>query len=1204
MNSSFKRNLVIGFGFSLLLLVISSVASYMSIRNLLKSAEQVEHTNQVIRGLDKVITQLINAETGQRGYLLTGEDNFLQPYQGAIDDAKAAIADVRKLTIDHHAQQLSLNQLQEIVVLRLGMLQKFIMKKQRGQQPTAEELQEGKQHMDQARAIIAGMVDRENQLLSERTAKMNRFAGYTPTLIVIAAFLSIILTVISFARVSSDFERTTQLQLALQEKDQQISRRINIIQEVAEKVSTGDYSVRVTETDQQDTLGSLAISLNHMAHALETSFNSLADKEWLQAGIASLNEQMLGEYELPVLTRNIIEFVAEYTGSQVGAFYIIDADATLKFTRGFAFDESQGRSAFNIGEGLVGQAASGSKMMRISNVQADQMLVSYASGQILPKNIVAIPLLHERKVMGVMELASIREYNTSEMAFFENISHIIGTVLNSVENRKRLQELLEETQSQAEELQAQHNELENINSELEAQTEKLQASEEELKVQQEELLEANEELEERARLLEEKNQLVFERNIEIQRKAEELEQSTRYKSEFLANMSHELRTPLNSILLLSRLMAENNENNLNSEQIEYARVIQGSGQGLLALIDEILDLSKIEAGKMELLYSDVPVKDVLEDMSALFTPIAKEKGIEFRTTIDEFAQRIIETDRLRVEQIIRNLIANALKFTSQGYVELQVSMTDRNSHHITFSVRDTGIGIAPEKQQLVFEAFRQADGSTRRKYGGTGLGLSISRELARLLGGEIQLQSEPGKGSVFTINIPVSKAAAAIHSTTGEELPAGAVPEIPTLKPLTSEKEIRQRFISEVIPDPIPDDRNEILPEDRVILIVEDDTNFAESLLKFTRRKGYKGVVAVRGDEALDLAVKFKPAGILLDIQLPVKDGWEVMEELKNNIDSRHIPVHMMSAYDGKYKSLSKGAVDFINKPVAYEQMQNIFERIEFMLNNNPRKVLIVEENLKHAKALAFYLENYSVNTEIRNTVNSSVEALQKQEVNCVILDMGVPNQRSYDTLEKVKKQQGLENIPIIIFTGRNLSKAEEVKIKQYADSIVIKTAHSYQRILDEVSLFLHLVEEKNTPTKPSNNLGILQEVLKNKTVLVADDDIRNIYSLTRALETYQMKVVSATDGREALQQLQDHPETDIVLMDMMMPEMDGYESTRRIKSNPKFKKLPVIAVTAKAMIGDREKCIEAGASDYISKPVDIDQLLSLLRVWLYDSAK
>lgn len=1204
MNSSFKRNLIIGFGFSLLLLVISSVASYMSIRNLLESSEQVEHTNSVIRGLDKVVTQLINAETGQRGYLLTGEENFLQPYQGAIEEAKEAITEVKGLTSDNLSQQQSLNQLQIIVTSRLSMLQKLIGKKQRGQQVTPEELQQGKQYMDQARLVIAEMVDRENKLLAERTTQMNKFAGYTPMLIVIAAVLSIILTVVSFMRVSSDFERTTKLQLALQDKDQQISRRINLIQEVAGKISAGDYSIRVQETDQGDNLGSLAISLNQMAHSLETSFRELADKEWLQAGIATLNEKMLGEYELPVLTKNIIEYVASYTNSQVGAIYVTDADASLKFIRGFAFDETKSKITINVGEGFVGQAASGTTLHRINNVPEAQVLISYASGALKPKDIVAIPLIHERKVMGVMELASINDYTVNEMAFFETISHIVGTVLNSVENRKRLQELLEETQSQSEELQAQHNELENINSELEAQTEKLQASEEELKVQQEELLEANEELEERARLLEEKNQLVFERNIEIQRKAEELEQSTRYKSEFLANMSHELRTPLNSILLLSRLLSENSDNSLNSEQIEYARVIQGSGQGLLALIDEILDLSKIEAGKMDLLYSDVPVADVLADMSALFSPIAREKGIEFRTSMGENVQRIIETDRLRVEQVIKNLIANALKFTSKGHVELQVTMPDSDNRSISFTVRDTGIGIAPEKQQVIFEAFRQADGSTRRKYGGTGLGLSISRELARLLGGEIKLESESGKGSSFTITIPVSRAAAEISQAADPLLMPEENQVMPVLKPAVSDKEIRQRYLSDVIPEAVPDDRADIRPNDRVILIIEDDTNFAKSLLKFTHRKGYKGVVCVRGDEAVALAVQYGPVGILLDIQLPMKDGWEVMEELKNNLETRHIPVHMMSSYDGKYKSLSKGAVDFINKPVAFEQMDNIFERIEFMLNSNPRKVLIVEENLKHAKALSFYLENYSVNTEIRNTVHSSVEALQKQEVNCVILDMGIPNQRSYDTLEEVKKTPGLENIPIIIFTGRNLSKAEEVKIKQYADSIVIKTAHSYQRILDEVSLFLHLVEEKSVTKAPSNNLGILQEVLKDKTVLIADDDIRNIYSLTKALEAYKMKVVSATDGKEALQALQDHPETDIVLMDMMMPEMDGYESTRRIKSNPRFRKLPVIAVTAKAMIGDREKCIEAGASDYISKPVDIDQLLSLLRVWLYDAGK
>jgi signal transduction histidine kinase/DNA-binding response OmpR family regulator len=918
---------------------------------------------------------------------------------------------------------------------------------------------------------------------------------------------------------------------------------------------------------------------------------------------------MLGENELPQLSKNVLDFITQYTDSQTAAFYHAIDGETLHFIKGVAFDEQQTKQRLAFGEGLPGQSAANAHIIHLKEVSGDLMMINHATGSIRPRNIIAFPLFFERKVVGVIELASINPYPANVVAFLETVAHNIGTAINSIENRRRLQELLEETQSQAEELQAQHGEMENINSELEAQTEKLQASEEELKVQQEELVEANSELEERARLLEEKNQQVFERNLEIQKKAEELEQSTRYKSEFLANMSHELRTPLNSILLLSRLLSENSSNNLSSDQIEYARVIQNSGHGLLSLIDEILDLSKIEAGKMDLQYSDVPVQDIVEDMTALFDPIAKEKGITFKTTIDPNVQGIIETDRLRLGQVIKNLIANALKFTAKGYVELKIFMPGTEGNTMAFTVKDTGIGIPPEKQAIIFEAFQQADGSTRRKYGGTGLGLSISRQLTRLLGGEIHLHSEPGQGSEFTVHIPVSKAVASLTAIgpipeSGKPQPLSTGALVPQ-QPAAPARELRQRYTTEVIPDPVPDDRDRInILVDKVILIVEDDTNFAKSLLDFTRSKGYKGVVTVRGDEALTLAQQFMPAGILLDIQLPVKDGWEVMEELKNNAQTRHIPVHMMSSYDGKYKSLSKGAVDFINKPVAYEQMEDIFARIEFMLTNNPRKVLIVEENMKHAKALAYYLENFQVNTEIKTTVVGSVQALLQKEVNCVILDMGIPNQRSYDTLDEVKKTPGLENIPIIIFTGKNLSRPEEVKIKQYADSIVIKTAHSYQRILDEVSLFLHLVEEKGAAasSKPSNNLGVLQEVLKDKTVLIADDDIRNIYSLTKALETYNMKVVSAVDGKDALKQLQENPEVDIVLMDMMMPEMDGYESTKRIKANPAFSKLPVIAVTAKAMTGDREKCIEAGASDYISKPVDIDQLLSLLRVWLYDA--
>jgi CheY-like chemotaxis protein/two-component sensor histidine kinase len=662
-------------------------------------------------------------------------------------------------------------------------------------------------------------------------------------------------------------------------------------------------------------------------------------------------------------------------------------------------------------------------------------------------------------------------------------------------------------------------------------------------------------------------------------------------------MSHELRTPLNSILLLSRLLYENNDDNLNADQVEYAKVIQSSGNGLLSLIDEILDLSKIEAGKMQLEYEATAITSITEDMRMLFEPMAKDKQIAFEIKVNEKSPAYFETDKQRLEQVLKNLISNAMKFTSKGSITLSVDKHPHNEHLLSFAVIDTGIGIPEDKQKLIFEAFQQADGSTRRKYGGTGLGLSISRELVRLLGGTIELQSAPGEGSTFTVSVPANKDFR-IEQNSIESF-FESLPEKETKKESWKEEDV---YVLKDIPESIPDDRTQISSDDRAILIVEDDVNFAKSLLEFTRNKGYKGVVCVRGDEAIDCARRYNPVGILLDIQLPVKSGWEVMEELKNNPQTRHIPVHIMSSYEVRRESILKGAVDFVSKPVAFDQIQEIFEKLEYVLNRQSNKVLIIEENPKHAKALAYFLETFNINSEIKNTIADSVDAL-RNEADCVILDMGIPDQKTYDMLEEVKKTEGLENLPIIIFTGKSLSMAEEQRIKQYADSIVIKTAHSYQRILDEISLFLHLVEENKS--KPETNgkkkLGALNEVLKGKTVLVVDDDVRNIFSLTKALERMDMNIIPAIDGKDAIQKLQEHSNINIVLLDMMMPEMDGYETAKRIRAEYKWKDLPVIAVTAKAMLGDREKCIQAGASDYITKPVDIDQLLSLLRVWLYE---
>ncbi|MGN7203620.1 response regulator [Pedobacter sp. SAFR-022] len=1193
MQKSLKSNLQVGLGLSLLILFITSLASFISIRNLVKSSELVAHSNEVIFKTNQIISHLKDAETGQRGYLLTGEQVFLEPTVGAKAKALDLINEVAAETKDNQFQQKNLEKLHVIVDRRLDMIMRLIDVRTKGGDISVNALLEGKDLMDEARSIITMMQTEENRILQSRTEELNKFAGYTPILIIIAAIISIFITIYFYRKVYKDFYAKMELQRALEEKNREIDYRIGVIRDLASQISAGNYDIRLDD-QQTDGLGSLTGHLNAMAESLKKSFSLLEEKEWQQAGIATLNDKMVGEKTVAQLTSDVLENIVEHTNSQVAAFYLLE-DKELHLVSSFALAAGHAKTRVKVGEGLVGQVADSGKLMVLNDIPQDELTISYTSGETVARNVVAVPVYRDRALMGIMEFGSLTTYTPQQLAFLREVSHNIGIAIHVSQNRKKLQEFLEETQAQAEELQAQHSELEGLNAELEAQSQKIQTSEEELRVQQEELLQSNQELEERTSLLEEKNQMIQERNRDIQLKAEQLEQSTKYKSEFLANMSHELRTPLNSILLLSKLMSENND--LDKEYIEYAEVIQSSGQGLLGLIDEILDLSKIEAGKMKLEFSDVNIGEVATDMRSLFNPLAKNKQLQLLIELDEDV-KTLNTDKMRLEQVLKNLLSNAIKFTTAGEVRLSVSKDERG-RNILFKVTDTGIGIPENKQSLIFEAFQQADGSTRRKYGGTGLGLSISRELAKLLGGEIELTSKENIGSEFTLSLPIER------GTTTEDASFAEPVVVKQVYPEKVAEPLPERYTVPNIPKDVEDDRDDIQEGDKIILIIEDDTNFAKTLLNFTRKRSYKGIVAVRGDVGIELANHYKPLAILLDIQLPVKDGWQVMEELKSNPATRPIPVHIMSSMEVKKESLLRGAIDFINKPVALEHMSQIFQKLEHALSRFPKKVLIVEENRQHAEALNYFLSNYNIQTQVANNVTESIGALSKQEVDCVILDMGVPDTNAYDTLETIKKTKGLENLPIIIFTGKNLSKGEEARIKQYADSIVVKTAHSYQRILDEAGLFLHLVEEQAAGTKPGKILperfGGLYEVLNNKTVLIADDDVRNIFSLTKALEQHKMKVLAATDGKEALQVLKENPLVDIVLMDMMMPEMDGYETTKQIRKIPAYKQLPILAVTAKAMMGDREKCIAAGASDYISKPVDVDQLTSLLRVWLYD---
>jgi signal transduction histidine kinase/DNA-binding response OmpR family regulator len=1141
-----------------------------------------------------VISYAKDAETGQRGYLLTGDATFLEPYTGAREKIASSLNNVSRLTIESADQQRDLEQLRKILDTRFAFLDNSVNSKLLD----VEQLRKGKATMDDAREVVAKMQTFERTLLTSRTVRLNRFASITPIIIVFAALAALFITIYFYRKVNKSFRDNLLLTEQLRAKDKEISDRINIIQGIATNISKGDYKIRLN-AEQNDGLGSLSLSLNKMADSLDRSFTLLSNKEWLQSGHAQLSDKMAGEKDISTLTSSVVEHMATYTNSQVGAFYLLERDSALILKSGYAFKLDSKNETVYLGEGIVGQCALNKKEIIVTDINDADFLISFGAGNVKPKTIVAFPVIFEDRLKGVIELGAVQEYSAQAIEFMTSVSRNIGVALNTAINRARLQELLEETQSQSEELQAQHSELENLNAELEAQAEKLQASEEELKVQQEELTETNQELNERSKLLEEKNELVLRRNSEIQKKSEELALSARYKSEFLANMSHELRTPLNSILLLSRLLGE--DKNLKSEQVEYANVIQSSGNSLLLLIDDILDLSKIESGKMELEYENVSVQEIARDMQMIFEPLAHEKKIEFSVKIQEGLPVSIETDKLRLEQIIKNLASNALKFTNIGEVDVIFSSSERKDF-IDISVKDTGIGIAADKQQLIFEAFQQADGSTRRKYGGTGLGLSISRQLALLLKGDITLSSAPGVGSTFTFSVPINKKIADEISITllGEETPLF---EEPNAESLPAKKEEIPIYIAEQIPPDIPDDRDSIFAGDKVMLIIEDDTAFAHALLDFTRKKGYKGIVAVRGDYGMDLARKYLPTGILLDIQLPVKSGWQVMDELKHDKLTRHIPVHIMSSFEAKKQSIMSGAIDFINKPMAFEQMDTIFKKIEYYLKRDARKVLIIEDNSKHAEALSYFLGTHDINSMISTSAETGLDSLQTKEVDCVILDMGVPDVKAYQALEVLRVNKGMDNIPVIIFTGKSLSRTEEMNIRKYADSIVVKTAHSYRRILDEVSLFLHLVEEnKKAGATATGKSKPLSEILRNKTVLVADDDVRNIFSLTRALEQHQMHVIPAIDGREALQLLESKDDgVDIVLMDMMMPEMDGYETIANIRKNAKWKNLPVIAVTAKAMTGDREKCIQAGASDYISKPVDFDQLISLLRIWLYD---
>jgi len=800
----------------------------------------------------------------------------------------------------------------------------------------------------------------------------------------------------------------------------------------------------------------------------------------------------------------------------------------------------------------------------------------------------------------VIELASFEKFNATHQTFLEQLTESIGIVLNTIEANMRTEDLLKQSQSLAQELQS----------------------------QQEELQQTNEELEEKAKLLVEQNAEVERKNREVEQakqaleeKASQLALTSKYKSEFLANMSHELRTPLNSLLILAQQLSDNVEGNLHFKQIQFAQTIYSAGSDLLTLINDILDLSKIESGTVTVDPADVSFQEMRAYVERTFRHMADNKNLEFAVSVEDDIPGYMTTDAKRLQQVLKNLLSNAFKFTDRGRVEMRVhlakagwspsqNLLNRSRSVIAFSVSDSGIGIHPDKQQLIFEAFQQADGTTSRKYGGTGLGLSISREIARLLGGEIRLSSTPGEGSTFTLYLPLDYKALPmpggkrIDEASGHLLPAEIRREAPVAhEPVPEERassseetEIRARTQA------ISDDRDTIASGDRVVMIVEDDPNFSFLLLDVAREKGFKGIVVPWGTSVMPMAREFQPDAITLDLRLPDMDGWSVLARLKEDSATRHIPVHIISVDDERDRGLRQGAYSFLTKPADKESLDNAFASIQRFISGGARSLLVVEDNEDQRNAILELVSDPDVETLAVGTGAEALELMRARHFDCVVMDLGLPDMDGFAMLEEIKLEPRLREMPIVIYTGKDLSSKQETRLREVAQSIIIKDVRSPERLLDETALFLHRVQ-KQLPEHKRRMLEQLHQsdaLLAGKKVLVVDDDIRNIFAMTSLLERHGMEVITAENGRDAVDTMAKGMQIDAVLMDIMMPEMDGYDTMRAIRRMPQYQALPIIALTAKAMKGDREKCIEAGASDYISKPVDTDQLLSLLRVWVY----
>ncbi|WP_405030092.1 HAMP domain-containing protein [Neorhizobium sp. 2083] len=963
-----------------------------------------------------------------------------------------------------------------------------------------------------------------------------------------------------------------------------LTTQVRAIAEVATAVTKGDLT-RSIQVEARGEVAELKDNINTMIGNLRLTTEQNTEQDWLKTNLAKFTNMLQGQRDLTLVGKMLLSELAPLVGAHQGVIYQVDAadgQATLSLLSSYAGGVDAGHpQRLEFGQGLVGQCAIDARRILVTNLPDNVVPISSGVFATLPKSAIVLPVHFEGQVKAVIELASAGEFTELQLSFLDQLTTSIGIVLNSIEATMQTEGLLKQSQQLATELQTQQRELQQTNEQLEQ------------KAQQ---------LEERNVEVEAKNQEIEQARRALEEKATELALTSKYKSEFLANMSHELRTPLNSILILGQQLGENPDGNLSGKQVEFAKTIHGAGTDLLNLISDILDLSKIESGTVSVDAEEIFIANLLEMMSRPFRHEAENRDLTYMVEIGEDVPRSIITDSKRLQQILKNLLSNAFKFTAQGGVTLKVVPVTEgwSSDHsslkhapsvIAFEVTDTGIGIPPEKQRIIFEAFQQADASTSRKYGGTGLGLAISRELANLLGGEIQLRSTPGVGSTFVLYLPMTYVGAS-----------------PASKPLPAQTNVVQLAEAAAArradksAEQVEDDRGDIMPGDAVLLIVEDDPHYARVLVDLAHDSGFKVLVATRGSEALNFAQEYKPAAISLDIFLPDMLGWTVLSQLKQSAATRHIPVQIISLDEDRQHGLTRGAFAFMSKPTTTDSLGKAFLRLKNYAEPRRKRLLLVEDSEAERVSVTALLSHDDIDIDSVGSGAEALAALKQDPADCVVLDLTLPDMSGFEVLEKMRDDTDIAEVPVVVFTGRELSPEEDAQLHTMARSVVVKGVESPERLLDETALFLHRVVSDMPPAKQAllEELHSSDEDLIGETVLLVDDDARNIFALSSVLERRGMRVLTATTGSEAIDVIQKEQAVAIVLMDIMMPGMDGYETMQVIRSDPKFRRLPILALTAKAMKGDREKCLEAGASDYLAKPVNTEQLLSALRMWLH----